>query len=40
VRVDRILTLDPAAIRREGAVLDRNRFDDVVAAVRRAAQPR
>jgi PemK-like, MazF-like toxin of type II toxin-antitoxin system len=39
VRVDRILTLDPAGIRREGAVLDRARFDQVVAAVR-AAQPR
>ena len=31
VRVDRILTLDPGAIRREGTVLDRSRFDQVVA---------
>jgi len=35
VRVDRILTLDPAAVRREGAQLDRRRYDAVVAAVRR-----
>lgn len=36
VRVDRILRVDPAAVRREGAVLDRERFDEVAAAVRRA----
>ncbi|MFN2561881.1 MAG: type II toxin-antitoxin system PemK/MazF family toxin [Jatrophihabitans sp.] len=36
VRVDRILTLDPAEVRREGAQLDRAMFDDVVAAVRAA----
>jgi hypothetical protein len=34
VRVDRVLRLDPAAVRREGAVLDRERFDEVAAAVR------
>ncbi len=31
IRVDRVLRVDPAAVRREGAVLDRARFDDVVA---------
>ena len=36
VRVDRVLRLDPADVRREGATLDRARFDEVVAAVRRA----
>ena len=36
VRVDRILRVDPAAVRREGAVLDRERFDEVAAAVRAA----
>jgi PemK-like protein. len=34
VRLDRVLRLDPDGIRREGAVLDRERFDMVVAAVR------
>ncbi len=34
VRLDRLLTLDPAAVRREGAALDRARFDAVVAALR------
>lgn len=34
VRVDRVLRLDPEAVRREGAVLDRGRFDRVAAAVR------
>jgi hypothetical protein len=34
VRVNRILRVDPAAIRREGAVLARERFDAVAAAVR------
>lgn len=29
VRLDRIVRVDPAAIRREGAVLDRRRFDTV-----------
>jgi hypothetical protein len=36
VRVDRVLTIDPAAVRREGARLDRGVFDEVVAAVRAA----
>jgi len=30
-----VLRLDPAAVRREGAALDRARFDEVVAEVRR-----
>lgn len=34
VRVDRVLRLDPGAVRREGAALDRARFDEVAAAVR------
>jgi hypothetical protein len=34
VRLDRLLVLDPAAVRREGAALDRARFDTVVAAAR------
>ena len=34
VRVDRVLRLAPSAVRREGAVLDRRRFDAVVAAMR------
>ncbi|NYG08107.1 hypothetical protein BJ986_002594 [Phycicoccus badiiscoriae] len=34
VRVDRILRVDPSGVRREGAVLDRGRFDQVAAAVR------
>ncbi|GAB3354755.1 hypothetical protein GCM10027300_22460 [Modestobacter lapidis] len=34
-RVDRVLRLDPADVRREGATLSRARFDEVVAAVRR-----
>ncbi|CAN5922223.1 type II toxin-antitoxin system PemK/MazF family toxin [soil metagenome] len=32
VKLDRVLRLDPDGIRREGAILDRARFDDVVAA--------
>ena len=32
IKLDRLLRLDPDAIRREGAVLDRDRFDGVVAA--------
>ena len=39
VRVDRVLQLDPAAVRRQGAALDRTRFERVAAAVR-AAHPR
>ncbi|MGY1802811.1 type II toxin-antitoxin system PemK/MazF family toxin [Blastococcus sp. SYSU D00922] len=35
VRLDRLLELDPAAVRREGAALDRERFDRVVGAARR-----
>jgi PemK-like, MazF-like toxin of type II toxin-antitoxin system len=34
VRVDRILRVDPAQVRRQGAVLDRGRFRQVAAAVR------
>lgn len=33
-KLDRILRLDEAAVRREGAVLDRGRFDGVAAALR------
>jgi hypothetical protein len=35
VRLDRLLVLDPTAVRREGAALDRARFDRVVAEARR-----
>lgn len=35
-RVDRILRVDPARVRREGAVLPRERFTEVAAAVRTA----
>jgi hypothetical protein len=38
VRVDRVLRIDPTSVRREGAVLDRHRFDEVAAGVRRARQ--
>lgn len=34
VRVNRVLRVDPAAVRREGAVLDHDRFLEVAAAVR------
>jgi hypothetical protein len=34
VRLDRVLRVDPAAVRREGATLDRARFEQVAAAVR------
>jgi hypothetical protein len=34
VRLDRLLRLDPEAVRREGAALDRARFDAVVTAMR------
>jgi PemK-like, MazF-like toxin of type II toxin-antitoxin system len=37
VRVDRVLRVDPEAVRREGAVLDRPRFDGVAEAVRAAS---
>lgn len=33
-KVDRVLEVEPAAVRREGAVLSRAHFDDVVAALR------
>jgi hypothetical protein len=36
VRLDRVLRLDPARVRREGATLDRPRFDAVAAAMRSA----
>jgi PemK-like, MazF-like toxin of type II toxin-antitoxin system len=35
VRLDRLLVLDPADVRREGAALDRGRFDRVVSEARR-----
>jgi hypothetical protein len=35
VRVDRVLRIDPADVRREGAVLSRARFDEVAAEVHR-----
>lgn len=34
VRLDRLLTVDPAEVRREGAALDRTTFDQVVNAAR------
>jgi len=37
VRVDRIVRVDPTAVRRAGAVLDEGRFNQVAAAVRRPA---
>jgi hypothetical protein len=39
-KVDRLLEVDPANVRREGAILDRRRFDEVVAAVRRRTPTR
>ncbi len=36
VRVDRILRVDPAGVRRKAAVLDKGRFQQVAAAVRSA----
>lgn len=35
VRLDRLLLVEPAAVRREGATMDRKVFDGVVAALRR-----
>jgi hypothetical protein len=35
VRVDRIIRVDPDAIRREGAVLAQDRFEEVAAAIRK-----
>ena len=37
-KVERVLDVDPNQVRREGAVLSRNHFDDVVEGVRRAQQ--
>ncbi len=37
-KVDRLLDVDPSAVRREGSVLARSHFDDVVAGVKRARQ--
>ena len=34
VRVNRLIRVDPEAIRREGSVLDRERFEEVAAAIR------
>lgn len=35
VRINRLIRVDPGAVRREGSVLPRERYDEVVAAVRR-----
>lgn len=35
VRLDRVLRIDPAQVRREGAIMDRRLFDTVVAGARR-----
>ena len=37
-KVERVLDVDPNQVRREGAILQRNHFDDVVEGVRRAQQ--
>lgn len=37
-KVERLLEVDPVQVRREGAVLDRAEFDEVVAGVRRSAR--
>jgi len=34
VRLDRVLAVDPTAVRREGATLERSRFDELTAALR------
>lgn len=34
-KVDRLLRIDPDDVRREGAILDRSRFDDVIGALGR-----
>jgi hypothetical protein len=39
VRTDRVLRLDPSAVRREGAVLDRARFDAVARSVAGSPAP-
>lgn len=35
VRLDRVVRVDPAAVRREGAVLDQKRFNDVAHSLKR-----
>jgi PemK-like, MazF-like toxin of type II toxin-antitoxin system len=35
-KIERLLLVDPAQVRREGAVLERSHFNDIVAGVRRA----
>ncbi len=39
-KVERVLEVDPRQVRREGAVLERQHFDDVVAGVRRVHRTR
>jgi len=39
-KIDRLLDVDPAKVRREGAILSRHHHDDVVAAVRRMHERR
>ena len=39
-KVERLLEVEPDQVRREGAILDRQHFDDVVAGVRRAHRVR
>jgi len=34
-KIERVLLVDPARVRREGAVLERSHFNDIVAGVRR-----
>ena len=33
-KLDRVLEVDPAQVRREGAILDRRHFDQIIAALR------
>lgn len=40
VRLDRLVVVDPATVRREGAVLDQPRFEAVVTAAREHLEPR
>ena len=35
VKLDRILDVDPAQVRREGAILPRRQFDEIIRALRR-----
>jgi len=37
-KIERLLLIDPTQVRREGAVLERSRFDDIVAGVQRYHQ--